>query len=368
MEVYKQFNPNLIPNSDVSEPIDLKSIIGDNVNNYIISFKKDGCRVEFVDGKILSRALKPVTSLWIQQRYQKLADKCKELGIILEGEFYAHGYRFNEIVRYFKTEDVTDPKHVKKLKALEISGKLSSEWPGRSAEWLSTYHEDLKIWPFDVYFVNYPEETYIERMQWLFSHILFKDGLLYEFKDILEVGEWYNISLPLNENENLTLTGSITTWEVLSNLYEKALNIGYEGLVIANKNRTYKFTRSTEKDNHLFKMKEDKNEYDGEILDILEGTIVKEGVERTVNELGRSVTSKLQENREPSGLAKGILTTYNGFELTVSLEGFDHDDLREFLDNKQNYIGKWIKYTGMAPTKNCPRHAHFSKGNFRDDK
>ena len=53
---------------------------------------------------------------------------------------------------------------------------------------------------------------------------------------------------------------------------------------------------------------------------------------------------------------------------TVSLEGFDHDELREFLANKNDYIGKWIKYTGMAPTKNVPRHAHFSKGNWRDEK
>ena len=115
-------------------------------------------------------------------------------------------------------------------------------------------------------------------------------------------------------------------------------------------------------------MKEDKNEYDGEILDIFEGTVAREDAPKTVNELGRSVTSKLQEDREPSGLAKGILTTYNGFELTVSLEGFDHDELREFLANKKDYIGKWIKYTGMAPTKNVPRHAHFSKGNWRDEK
>ena len=360
MEVYKKFKPNLIPNSDVSEPIDLKSIIGDNVSNYIISFKKDGCRVEFVDGKILSRALKPVTSLWVQQRYQKLADKCKEQEVILEGEFYAHGYRFNEIVRYFKTEDVTDPKHVKKLKALEANGKLSTEWPGRSIEWLSTYHDELKLHPFDLYIVNQPELSYMERLIWFFSHVLETDGVFYEFRDIIEIKNWFNVT-----KDNVP---DITTWEEVKKLYDQALEEVYEGLVIANSKRTYKFGRSTEKDNHLFKMKEDKNEYDGEILDILEGTTVKEGIARTTNELGRSVTSKLQEDREPSGLAKGILTTYNGFELTVSLEGFDHDDLREFLDNKQNYIGKWIKYTGMAPTKNCPRHAHFSKGNFRDDK
>lgn len=366
MDIYNKFKPNLIPNSDVSNPIDLKSIIGNKASDYIISFKKDGCRVEFVDGKILSRALKPVNSLWIQQRYQKLAEKCKELDIIFEGEFYAHGYRFNEIVRYFKTEDVTDQKHVKKLLKLEESGKLASEWPGRSVEWLSTYHAELKVWPFDVLLLNHPEMDYYTRMKWLFSHIIYPNGLLHEFKDILEVGDWYNIPIPDGFGAQTSTT--IGTFSAIEDLYEHALNSGYEGLVLANRNRTYKFNRSTEKDNHLFKMKEDKNEYDGEILDILEGTVAREDAPKTVNELGRSVTSKLQEDREPSGLAKGILTTYNGFELTVSLEGFDHDELREFLANKKDYIGKWIKYTGMAPTKNVPRHAHFSKGNWRDEK
>ena len=396
MDIYSKFKPNLIPNSDVSNPIDLKSIVGNRSSDYIASFKKDGCRVEFVKGKILSRALKPVTSLWIQQRYQKLAEKCKELDIILEGEFYAHGYRFNEIVRYFKTKDVTDQKHVEKLleaktqynfmgdpsypifdvpSSLEeenlwrsqgLVSKFEEDWPGRSVEWLSTYHDELKVWPFDVLLLNYPEMDYYTRMKWLFSHIIDPNGLLHEFKDILEVGDWYNIPVPDGLGAQ-TLT-TIGTFSAIEDLYEHALNSGYEGLVLANKNRTYKFNRSTEKDNHLFKMKEDKNEYDGEILDILEGTVVKEGVPKTVNELGRSVTSKLQEDREPSGMAKGILTTYNGYELTVSLEGFDHDELREFLANKKDYIGKWIKYTGMAPTKNVPRHAHFSKGNWRDDK
>ena len=361
MEVYKQFKPNLIPNSDVSDPIDIKSIVGDNVQDYIISFKKDGCRLEFVNGEILTRALKPVTSLWIKNRFQKLADKCKEEGIILEGEFYAHGYRFNEIVRYFKTEDVRDSKNVSKLLKQEQKGELEVDWPGRSVAWLSTYHDELKLHPFDLYIVNLPELSYKERLSWFFSHVLDPNGIFYEFRDIIEIKNWFNITVS-------SLLKVIPNWEYVEKLYEQALEEGYEGLVLANSKRTYKFGRSTEKDNHLFKMKEDKNEYDGEVLDILEGTVVKEGVAKTINELGRSVTSKLQEDREPSGIAKGILTTYNGHELIVSFEGYSHDELREILENKKDYIGKWFKYTGMKPTKNCPRHSHCSRNPWRDSK
>lgn len=165
-------------------------------------------------------------------------------------------------------------------------------------------------------------------------------------------------------------TGSIgrEKWGDVDKLYEYALDQGYEGLVIARADRTYKMGRSTEKEATIFKMKEDKNEYDGVVLDIEEGTKVKEGIEKTTNELGRSVTSKLAEDREPSGIAKGILTKYNGHKHTVSFSGYSHEELREMLENKEQYIGKWFKYQGMKPTRDCPRHAHVKRNSFRDSK
>ena len=364
METYKKFKPNLIPNSKVTSPIDLESIIGDNVSDYIISYKKDGCRMEFVDDKILTRALKPITSLWIQERFQKLADKCKEIGIILEGEFFSPELRFNEIVRYFKTEDVGSESSIKKLLKLEESGKLASEWPGRSVKFMSTYPESLKLYPFDLLVVGNEDISYYNRMEWLFSAFYNSNGLLREFTDLIEFGPWFNIV----KKPDMTLH-TITTFKELEEEYEKALELGYEGLVIANKNRTYKFNRSTAKDNHIFKMKEDKLQYDGVVLDIIEGTIAREDAPKTRNELGRSVTSKLKEDRIESGLASGIFSEFEGHPIKVSLEGFTHDDLRELLENKEQYIGQWFRYTGMAPVKNVPRHAHASKSDmWRDEK
>ena len=385
------FNPNLIPNSEVENPIDLKFIIGDNVKDYVISFKKDGCRMELNalgNGEILTRALKPVDSIWLQNRYKALAEKCKELGMILEGEIYAHGWRFPEIVRIFKTEDITTDKKIKELQGdllkfnlrgtidkpiwdkvspeaaytlgkQEIKSKFETNWPGRTVEFMSTYSREILLWPFDCFFPDFPQLEYRERMEKLFNSFEEPSGELHEFLDIVSTGGWYNL---LSDEPKRW----VDKWRDIEYLYDNALGFEFEGLVIARADRTYKFGRSTEKEATIFKMKEDKNEYDGIVLDILEGTTVKEGVERTKNELGRSVTSKLQEDREPSGIAKGILTEYEGHQHTVSFQGYSHEELREILENKEQYIGKWFKYQGMKPTVFVPRHAHFKE--WRDSK
>lgn len=385
------FKPNLIPNSDVANPIDLKAIIGDNVKDWVISFKKDGCRMEInsdMNASILSRSLEPVASIWLNNRYKASAEKCKELGMILEGEIYAHGWRFPEIVRIFKTEDITTDKKIRELQgdllkfnlkgtvdkpiwdkvAVNFATQLNKEgfkskfetnWPGRTVEFMSTYSEDIKLWPFDCFFPDFPQMEYRERMGKLFGAFGL-GGELHEFRSLVNLSWWFN-----NEDSYLL---PINTWEELEDKYNYALEEGFEGLVLAKADRTYKMGRSTEKEATIFKMKEDKNEYDGIVLDILEGTVVKEGVERTTNELGRSVTSKLQEDREPSGIAKGILTEYEGHQHTVSFQGYSHEELREMLENKEQYIGKWFKYQGMVPVKNIPRHAHIQVNGFRDEK
>lgn len=383
------FKPNLIPNSKVENPIVIPEIIaelGRSLSDYIVSFKKDGCRVEVMDGALKTRALKTVGSLWIQERYRRLAQVCKQNNVILECEFYAHGMKFNEICRFFKTSDVTDQKHIKKLKADELKyniagtkkdpiwykasdaesrqlrsdghlSKFEQDWPGRSVEWLSTYHEELKIWPFDCYLIEFPALSYVDRMKWLFNHIEHPNGIFYEFKDILELGDFCGLNRE-----------PLSNFDEVNQLYEDSLEEGWEGLVLAYKERTYKFGRSTAKEGNLFKMKEDKNIYDGQVIDILEGTVAREGAPKTVNELGRSVTSKLAEDRVPSGMASGILSEYEGHEIKVSFEGYSHEELKEILENKEQYIGQWFTYTGMKPVKNVPRHAHMNRNSWRDEK
>ncbi|WP_428743173.1 hypothetical protein [Tenacibaculum sp.] len=255
---------------------------------------------------------------------------------------------------WYKAKDITEAQQLQKQ---GHESKFEQDWPGRTVNWLSTYHEDLKIWPFDCYLSNYPNLTYEKRMDWLIEHIVHPNGMFHEFKDILEIGIFFGVD-----------TEALETWEEVETLYEESLNLGWEGLVLAHKDRTYKFGRSTANSGEIFKMKEDKLEFDGKVLDIIEGTIAKEGAPKTTNELGRSVTSKLAEDRMPSGMASGILSEYEGHSIKVSFEGYSHEELREILANKEQYIGQWFKYTGMKPVARVPRHAHCKRNSFRDNK
>jgi len=104
-------------------------------------------------------------------------------------------------------------------------------------------------------------------------------------------------------------------------------------------------------------MKNDGLEYDGVIIDVVEATSVKEGVEKTTNELGRSVTSKKKDDREASGIAKGFVTAFlndageHVGDFTVSLKGFDNKTRKEMFLYKEDLIGKHFKYTAMKAVK-----------------
>jgi hypothetical protein len=68
------------------------------------------------------------------------------------------------------------------------------------------------------------------------------------------------------------------------------------------------------------------------ILSLEEGTEVIEGVDKKINELGRSVTSKLKRTPYPSGLCKGFKVLMDdGNELTVSLKDYPHPERRAML-------------------------------------
>jgi hypothetical protein len=61
-----------------------------------------------------------------------------------------------------------------------------------------------------------------------------------------------------------------------------------------HKNSSYKMGRHSLNSGMAYKIKEDNLQFDGVILSLEEGTEVIEGVDKKINELGRSVTSKLR--------------------------------------------------------------------------
>lgn len=348
------FKPNLIPNNPKDGSFDKNQAIEKNggPQRYFGVFKKDGCRLQLGLGKdILTRSLKAPKSSLVNERFKALNQLCLDLKISLDGEFYMHGLKFNEIFRFFSNEDVTRNDYKEKLeKELKKDPKkFDNEYGGRGIEFLTTFHEDLKFWFFDGIVLDRPDIIRFEDRMNEIGNRLKRSNL-----DALKQLIW-----PVLEQ--------FKSVEEIDNLYESALELGFEGLVLTHKDHQYKMGRNSLNEGTLLKMKDDAIEYDGIVIDIQEATKIKEGLERTTNELGRSVTSKKKDDREQSGMAKSFTIEFEGLgTFDVGLKGFDNEAKVELLKNKDNYIGRHFKYKAMAPVKDFPRHAYFDC--WRDEK
>lgn len=353
----KPFKPQLLPNSPAGESPDLENL-PNPIQDYCVSDKFDGGRVEIMyTGAVLGRSLKPVTSLHIQRMAKDFALLLQHQGVI-EAEFYSPNMTFAEIMHFFRCADVTSVKEVTKLTKLwtKTGGDPANGWtfPGRDVEWLTTWHPCLKFYIFDHLISVADTRTKSERYDDLVDVIGMGWG-----KDVFDIA----YLIPQIHYSHI---------DAVYQAYDQALMNGCEGLVMIHKYAQYKCGRITYKSGEALKLKEDSLEYDGVVLYIEEGTVAREGSTKTVNELGRSKTSQLKEDRVPSGIAKGLRVLLEDEQtMSVSLNDYNHAERRELLNNPSQLQGKTIRFTAMAPVKvgGKPRGpAHFTKGNIRDDK
>tara|TARA_R110002020_G_scaffold100855_5_gene238088 strand:- start:17781 stop:18857 length:1077 start_codon:yes stop_codon:yes gene_type:complete len=355
----KQFKPELIPNSKTGAEFELtKNVV--NPEDYFCSLKHDGGRVEIKStGPALSRALKVIPNVKLQQMVAEIqAQGLLHDNDILECEFYAPNMTFSEIMHFFKTEDVTSEHTRNKYEKLwaKTGGDPEKGWkyPGRDVEWLTTWHPELKLYAFNLL------DT--DRMEWDKQT---RNGNLIGYVD--DYIQLYRGAGNLKYVEQWVFSSH----EEIQKFYDEAVDNGEEGIVIVRRDAKYKFGRHTMNSGNIFKMKEDKLEFDAMILSVEEATEAREGAIKTVNELGRSKTSQLKEDRVPSGIAKGFkVRMKDGREFTVSLNGYNTEEKRQLLQNPTDFVGEWIRFTAMAPTKpgGMPRQARYTAGNIREAK
>ncbi len=376
------FKPQLLPNNKAGEAIDWEKRIG-NPQDWLYSNKLDGARIElYYTGTVKGRSLKDIPSIHIQQMGKDIIASMPSIlsDTVIECEFFSPEMNFAEIMHFFRCEDVTSVKEEIKLQKLwnktkggtvgilnkvaypidqlvghDLQNATKWDFPGRTVKWLTTWHKSLKFYAFDCINVQLPLTVKLNRSLilegYVREHIIGYQGMQ---KDLMMINQ---VSFDHIDN--------------MYQAYDQAMLDGYEGLVLIHKNSSYKFGRHTINANVAFKIKDDNKEYDGLIIAVEEGTIAIEGSEKKINELGRSTTSKLKEDRTPSGMAKGLKVKMDdGKTLTVSLKNFSHPDRIYMLREPLKWIGESIRFTGMAPVKKggVPRHAHFTKGDFRDAK
>jgi DNA ligase-1 len=298
----KKFKPMLVPN----QVIDAKTL----KYPLLASYKLDGIRCIFKDGQMYSRTLKSFPNVKLQERFSELATFTKNKEIILDGELLAKSLTFNELSG--------------------ITRQLNMQLP-----------EDLKFYCFDM--IRYEDFNLGFRRR--ISNLETSDIRYYYMET---VKQW-----------------SIFKLEEIEPLYENALAWGCDGLILRDPDGRYKFGRGTIKEGLIYKMKPFQT-FDAKIIEIIQATEVREGAEKKINELGRSVTSKKKDDRILIEKASAFVVMYKGRELKVTIAMTD-EEKTEVWKNQNKYLGRWIEYKGMlVGSKDLPRHPVFLR--FRDDK
>jgi len=310
------FKPMLAPN----EKVDLNEI------DYPIlaSHKLDGIRCLFINGEILSRSLKPIQNKQLREKLQPLADYSREQSVILDGEIYSPELSFQEITRFVMTQDFNDPKSIKKHgEVLKVP-------------------EHLKFYCFD-----YVREINLCQP--------FED----RFINVITIGDDFkDIAVSVLQKE-------VDSKEAIEEYFTDALSKGYEGLILKAGWSKYKCGRGTIKEGLIYKVKPFVT-FDATIIGVVQATEVDPNAEVTINELGRSVTSKKKDDRILIEKASAFIVKYEGQEVKPTLAMTDAEK-SEVWANREAYIGKIIEYKGMlVGSKDVPRHPVMIR--FREDK
>lgn len=305
----KTFCPMLCPN----EQIDLDKI----PYPQLASFKLDGIRCIFHPTLgMVSRSLKPIPNKQLNEKFAHITEFSKVHNIILDGELYAHGRTFQDITRACMTDDLWSVDTLKKL-------KKETEEPTKYVDNLINV---IEFFMFDIIIDDVEfEKRFIQYKNLDISHII-------------GVGQ-----VVVNNKQDVL------------DRFIVAQKEGYEGLILKNPNGKYKFGRATVKENLCYKVKPF-IDFSRLIKGVVQATQVKDGTERTINELGHSVTSKKKDDRELIDKASAFIVDWNGQDLKVTIAATDIEK-EEIWSNREDYIGKEVNFKAMEiGMKDLPRH------------
>lgn len=173
-------------------------------------------------------------------------------------------------------------------------------------------------------------------------------------------------SIPSTLFECEILMGTnISSYEELLRYEAICLEEGYEGVMVRDPNGTYKFGRSTVRDNILLKVKRFLDD-EAELIDIWEKMSNQNPEERDA--FGNVKRSSALDGMIPCGVA-GTLIVRNKEGQEFGIGSGLNDYLRqEIWENKEQYIGKLVKYKYFPQgVKELPRHPVFLGFRDKDD-
>jgi hypothetical protein len=296
---------NFKPLKGANESVDIKEL------KYPLfgSDKRDGVRLIFKDGLLLSSHLKEVPNVQLHKWFKPISDYSKNYNIIFDGEIFDENITFYDTVSIFRSLD-----------------KVIS--PGLTFHCFDCVIDEQYSMPFN------------ERYN------IYKTKILPYFYPVEQI--------------------MIYSVEEAQVFFDQSMSRGRrDGIILRSAIGKYKFGRATNKEGIIFKIKPYIT-LDGEIILVYQATEVDPTAEKTVNEMGYSVTSKKKADRILIERASAFGVIYKEHNLKVSL-AMTNEEKCEVWKNKSKYIGRWIEYKGMLEgSKDVPKHCELIR--FRDDK
>lgn len=154
------------------------------------------------------------------------------------------------------------------------------------------------------------------------------------------------------------LPTQINTEEELSELEQKFLNEGYEGVMVRTPKSPYKYGRSTEREQYLLKIKRFEDS-EAIILDFEE--LMHNTNEATIDNLGLTKRSSKKDGMVPSGILGSFFVqdVENGKRFKVS-SGMTEEERALYWLERDNLHGKLLKYKFQpSGAKDLPRFPTF---------
>ena len=272
--------------------------------------KLDGIRCLKIGGEIVSRSFKPIRNIKLSTAIKDLLPDGSDGELIMSGTFQ-------------NTTSVV-------MSADKTIG-----------------NEKAYFYWFD-YLLNDPKKPYLGRMEDMKKFVE-------EHPEILTTSPVKIIPLIPTE---------INTVEELMKYESTVLEQGFEGVILRSPNGPYKFGRSTLKEGSLIKMKK---------FDDDEATIVgfneltKNTNEKTKDEFGYAKRSSHKDGKIDQDTLGSLIVVWRETEFSIG-SGFTAEQRKEFWDQRNNLIGKLVKFkyfaTGM---KDAPRFPTFLGFRSEDD-
>lgn len=270
----------------------------------VVSPKIDGLRCVIMDGVPVSRSLKPIRNLHINQTLSGVP-------FILDGELIAAGGNFQQSTTAVMKSDAETPWEY------HVFDVLSREWS-----------EPL---PF------------MERYRAL--------------KEIFETA-----ALP-SQCKLLEHT-VVHSREELEEVHRQHVADGFEGTMVRDPRGTYKFGRSTAKEGTLVKLKQF-SDAEAKVIGFEE--LMHNDNEATTNALGHTERSTHKENKRPAGmLGAFVLELIDDPSITFKCgTGLTEDQRIQFWNERESLLGTLLKFKFFDHgIKSAPRHPVFL--GFRD--